>query len=121
MSKVRSSSTKGAPGSNTSEDEDWSEGSTSSSRSVRSLESYREEISSRKGWLKKKSTWSNWKDVFVVVQGGIFLEFKKEDVREALAASVFVCAGESPRYLGVLRSTDARACPCAPPCACPPS
>jgi hypothetical protein len=76
MSKARATRS-----SNTSDDECDSFGSEgSSSRSVRSLESYKEEISSRKGWLKKKSAWSNWKDVFVVVQGGIFLEFKKEDV-----------------------------------------
>jgi len=37
--------------------------------------------SSREGWLKKKGTWSSWKDVYVVVKGGLLLEYKKEGVR----------------------------------------
>ena len=39
------------------------------------------EETSREGWLKKKGTWSSWKDVYVVVKGGLLLEYKKEGVR----------------------------------------
>jgi len=39
------------------------------------------EETSREGWLKKKGTWSSWKDVYVVVRGGFMIEYKKEGVR----------------------------------------
>ena len=38
-------------------------------------------LSSRTGWLKKKTTWSTWKEVYVVVKGGLMLEYKKDGVR----------------------------------------
>eukprot|EP01094_Clydonella_sp_ATCC50884_P007118 TRINITY_DN162_c0_g1_i5.p1 TRINITY_DN162_c0_g1~~TRINITY_DN162_c0_g1_i5.p1 ORF type:complete len:680 (+),score=238.76 TRINITY_DN162_c0_g1_i5:39-2042(+) len=46
------------------------------------------EMSSMSGYLKKRSTWSSWKEVYVVVQAGLLLEFKKHSSSKVKHTSV---------------------------------